>query len=144
MVKDAISFPTTSWTRGELLRCWVFFTWSSPADIFQRQLFRSSHNPIIQSFRKAFWSRLVPFKRIHRLPPSWAYYLPSKALPGICHKHKQKDRPTCHSFLISNTVEPCILDQIGHLWGLAVAKPMILSTKGSNMTLGRCIGLQHI
>ena len=43
-----------------------------------------------------------------------------------------------------STVEPCILDQIDHLWGLVVAKPMIQSTKGSNMTLGSCMGLQHV
>ena len=33
-----------------------------------------------------------------------------------------------------NTVEPCILDQIDHFWSLAMTKPIILSTKGSNMT----------
>ena len=43
-----------------------------------------------------------------------------------------------------DTVDPCTLAQSGHLWSLAVTTPMILSTKGSNMTLGRCIGLQHI
>ena len=29
------------------------------------------------------------------------------------------------SFDMMNTVEPCILEQIDNLWGLAVAKPMI-------------------
>ena len=46
--------------------------------------------------------------------------------------------------VILPTVEPCILEQIEHLWGPAVTKPMILLTKSSNMTLGRYIGLQHI
>ena len=46
--------------------------------------------------------------------------------------------------LFFSTVEPCILEQIEHLWGPAVTKPMILLTKSSNMTLGRHIGLQHI
>ena len=42
------------------------------------------------------------------------------------------------------TVEPCIMDHIDHFWGRAVPKPIILSKRGSNMTLGRWIGLQHI
>jgi len=42
-----------------------------------------------------------------------------------------------------NTVEPCTLAQSDHLWGLAVTKPMILSTNVCNMTLVRSIGLQH-
>ena len=41
-------------------------------------------------------------------------------------------------------VGPCTLAQSDHLWGLAVTKPMILSTKGINMTWCRYIGLQHI
>ena len=46
--------------------------------------------------------------------------------------------------VILPTVEPCILEQIEHLWDPAMTKPMILSTKSSNMPLGRYIGLQHI
>ena len=42
------------------------------------------------------------------------------------------------------TVEPCTLAQSDHLWDLAVTKPMILSTKGINMTWCGYIGLQHI
>ena len=45
---------------------------------------------------------------------------------------------------IKYTVEPCILEQIEHLWGPAVSNPMILLTKSSNMTLDGYIGLQHI
>ena len=44
----------------------------------------------------------------------------------------------------ANTVEPCTLAQSDHLWDLAVTKPMILSTKGINMTWCGYIGLQHI
>ena len=50
----------------------------------------------------------------------------------------------CTAAHVWYTVEPCILEQIEHLCGPAVTKPMILLTKSSNMTLGRYIGLQHI
>ena len=51
---------------------------------------------------------------------------------------------SCAGEMLENTVGPCTLAQSDHLWGLAVTKPMILSTKGINMTWCRYIGLQHI
>ena len=50
----------------------------------------------------------------------------------------------CTAAHVWYTVEPCILEQVEHLCGPAVTKPMILITKSSNMTMGRYIGLQHI
>ena len=57
---------------------------------------------------------------------------------------KKKHENIKFSLRTVDTVEPCILEQIEHLWGPVVTKPMILLTKSSNMTLGRYIGLQHI
>ena len=69
--------------------------------------------------------------------------MPSLKSSKSLHAHK------CMSgwlFKVSTiyTVGPCILDQIDRLWGLTASKPMILFRTGSNVTLGRCIGLQHI
>ena len=71
------------------------------------------------------------------------YFLPFVSLqkvPSHCLRIKGK---MCQAHTLG-TVEPCTLAQSEHLWDLAVTKPMILSTKGINMTWCGYIGLQHI
>ena len=41
-----------------------------------------------------------------------------------------------HYWMCHEVVEDLWMDHIDYLWGLAVTKQMILSTKGSNMTFG--------
>ena len=98
---------------------------------------------IVQAWHKPY-REPHPQKRKKTSQLSNLWWMPNSVGKGFDTAMKRGSSNDSNDTPKTYTVEPCILEQIEHLWGPAMTKPMILLTKSSNMTLGRYIGLHNI